>query len=189
MELSPMRYKDFVWPHNPKTYEITYEKKIAVSKVPFGNYYMQNMGLSFRIMKGEGEFVGENAYSYFGQLANVFYKSGSGLLIHPVWQASDAYFVKLSLCQEPLQDYVRYTFEFWEDNKEPNQNDLSEYKYIYSDLNGNQFYYVLPGDTLWGISVKTGVPALTILTMNPHVKNPAGITEGTKLLIKKGGEI
>ena len=31
-----MRYKDYVWPHNPRVYSIDYERKMAVNKVPFG---------------------------------------------------------------------------------------------------------------------------------------------------------
>ena len=49
----------------------------------------------------EGEFVGEGAYAQFGQLANVFYNGGPGLLVHPLWQAANAYFVSLRLEQEP----------------------------------------------------------------------------------------
>ena len=59
--------------------------------------------------------MGEGAYSQFGALANVFHENGPGLLIHPVWQATSAYFVTLRLEQEPLPNYVRYSFSFWED--------------------------------------------------------------------------
>ena len=38
MRLTPMRYKDYIWPHNPATYSITYERQVAVHKVPFGRY-------------------------------------------------------------------------------------------------------------------------------------------------------
>ena len=38
MELRPMQYKGFVWPHNPRTYTITYDRQVAVHKVPFGRY-------------------------------------------------------------------------------------------------------------------------------------------------------
>ena len=110
-----MRYKSYTWPHNPRVYSIDYERKMAVHKVPFGYYYLQDLGRTRRVMEGEGEFVGEGAYSQFGQLANVFYEEGPGLLIHPVWQAASAYFVSLRLEQEPLPDYVRYSFTFWED--------------------------------------------------------------------------
>ena len=71
---------------------------------------LQDLGRTNRIMEGEGEFVGPDAYSQFGQLANMFYNGGPGLLIHPLWQAANAYFVSLRLEQEPRPDFVRYSF-------------------------------------------------------------------------------
>ena len=100
MDLSPMRYKGYTWPHNPRVYSIDYERKMAVHKTPFGLFRLQDLGRTNRIMEGEGEFVGEDAYAQFGQLANVFYDAGPGLLIHPLWQAANAYFVSLRLEQE-----------------------------------------------------------------------------------------
>ncbi|MFQ7855197.1 MAG: hypothetical protein ACLRIS_08780 [Flavonifractor plautii] len=44
--------------------------------------------------------MGEGAYGEFKKLATVFYAGGPGLLVHPVWQTSNAYFVELSLRQE-----------------------------------------------------------------------------------------
>ena len=57
MLLTPMRYKDYVWPHNPATYSITYERQVALHKVPFGRYYMQDLGQSCRVMRGEGSII------------------------------------------------------------------------------------------------------------------------------------
>ena len=114
MRLTPMRYKDYIWPHNPATYSITYERQVAVHKVPFGRYYMQDLGLGRRVMRGRGEFAGRDAYEEFKRLATVFYGTGPGLLIHPQWQIANAYFTALKLEQEPLPDYVRYSFEFQE---------------------------------------------------------------------------
>lgn len=116
MDLSPMRYKSYTWPHNPRVYSIDYERKMAVHKTPFGLFRLQDLGRTNRIMEGEGEFVGPDAYSQFGQLANMFYNGGPGLLIHPLWQAANAYFVSLRLEQEPRPDFVRYSFTFWEDD-------------------------------------------------------------------------
>ena len=87
MELTPMQYKGFVWPHNPRTYRISYRRRVAVHDVPRGRYTMQDMGLSHRVMEGEGEFFGPDAYDQFKALASVFYLGGPGALIHPVWQA------------------------------------------------------------------------------------------------------
>ena len=36
-----MQYKSYVWPHNPRTYRITYQRQVAVQKVPFGRYAPQ----------------------------------------------------------------------------------------------------------------------------------------------------
>ena len=49
MELRPMQYKGFVWPHNPRTYTITYDRQVAVHKVPFGRYAMQDLGMTHRV--------------------------------------------------------------------------------------------------------------------------------------------
>ena len=118
MKLAAMRYKDYVWPHNPRTYTIDYQRNVTVQKVPFGRYHLQDLGLTRRVMRGEGEFAGEGAYDEFKRLASVFYLPGPGPLIHPVWQAAEVYFVALSLQQEPRADYVAYSFTFWESSTE-----------------------------------------------------------------------
>ena len=69
MRLSAMRYKTFVWPHNPRTYAIEYQRTMAVNKVPYGRYQLQDLGPTRRILRGEGEFVGEEAYAQFQALA------------------------------------------------------------------------------------------------------------------------
>ena len=54
MLLAPMRYKDYVWPYNPAAYSIAYQRQTAVHKVPFGRYYIQDMGMSCRVIRGQG---------------------------------------------------------------------------------------------------------------------------------------
>ena len=74
MILAPMRFKGFVWPHNPRVYSITFERKLATHKIPFGLHYLQSLGQTRRVLRGEGEFVGERAYDTFKELATVFYE-------------------------------------------------------------------------------------------------------------------
>ena len=50
-----MQYKSYVWPHNPRTYTIQYVRKVAVHKVPFGRYAMQDLGLGRRVMNFTGQ--------------------------------------------------------------------------------------------------------------------------------------
>ena len=116
MLLKPMRFKDYTWPHNPEIYAVEYRRQIAAHKIPLGGWYLQDLGRTYRIFRGEGTFAGERAYEEFQTLAEVFDQTGPGLLVHPVWRTVSAYFVTLELMEEPLPDYVRYRFSFWEDS-------------------------------------------------------------------------
>ena len=113
MTLSPMRFKDYVWPHNPRSYEIEFTRAVSQRKIPFGMYTLQSLGRGARVLRGEGEFTGAGAYGQFKKLASVFCEESPGVLVHPVWQTSKAWFVSLSLRQEPTEDYVAYSFAFW----------------------------------------------------------------------------
>ena len=191
MRLSPMRYKDFVWPHNPRTYVIEYERVMAVNKVPYGRYQLQDLGPTRRILRGEGEFVGEDAYRTFQSLATVFYQEGPGLLVHPVWQCSNAYFVELSLVQEPRADYVRYTFAFWESYDDYTQTLTSMEQNTgnsggtagNSSANSGTWHTVRRGESLWSIAVQYGLSLSTLISLNPQIKNPNLIYVGQKVRV------
>ena len=193
MELSPMRYKSFIWPHNPRTYTIEYERKVAVHKIPFGRYAMQDLGLGRRVMRGEGEFYGPSAYEDFKKLATVFYDGGPGTLLHPVWQSAQVYFVELALAQEPRRDYVRYTFTFWEDYDKYRQELVPVGQESSGQSGGSTpvtpvpegavYHTVVAGDTLWGIAQTYGVTMGEILVWNPQLKNPNVILPGQRLRV------
>lgn len=186
MKLSPMRYKDYVWPHNPRVYSISYVRRVGTMKVPFGRYHMQDLGMDYRILKGEGEFFGPGAYDEFKKLATVFYDNGPGLLIHPVWQSSKAYFVKLQLNQEPISDYVSYSFEFWEDYSSYEKG-MTELRAAQTAVNAAQsaaeYYTVRSGDTLWGIAASFGMELEALLKLNPQIKNPNLIFPGDEVRV------
>ena len=185
MTLTPMRFKDYVWPHNPRVYSIDYERKMAVSKTPFGRYVLQDLGQTNRIMAGEGEFVGEGAYQEFGRLANAFYAPGPGQLVHPVWQMANAHFVSLRLEQEPREDYVRYSFVFWEDSGQDAA--LKKGNPAGKPDTGRStdavWHTVTQGDTLWAIAKRRGLSMEQLLALNPGIKNPDLIRVGEKVRV------
>lgn len=193
LELSPMRYKSFIWPHNPRTYTIEYERQVAVHKIPFGRYAMQDLGLGRRVMRGEGEFYGPSAYEDFKKLATVFYDDGPGTLLHPVWQSAQVYFVELALAQEPRRDYVRYTFTFWEAYDKYRQELVPVGQESGGQSGGSTpvtpapegavYHTVVSGDTLWGIARTYGVTMGEILVWNPQLKNPNVILPGQQLRV------
>ena len=191
-----MTYKTFVWPHNPRVYTITYERKMAVYKVPFGRHFLQSLGQTRRVFKGEGEFVGEGAYDKFKELATVFYEETPGVLVHPIWVATTAWFVGLEVEQEPRSDYVRYSFEFWE--ADPSASSQME-RQVAENSGGDsqsgtigggtagtgqeQYHTVVQGDTLWAIANTYGVSLESLLAWNSQIRNPNLITIGQKVQV------
>lgn len=194
MRLAPMRYKEFTWPYNPETYQVEHRRQVAVHKVPFGGYVLQDLGAGCRVLEGEGTFAGKDAYATFRALEQVFDQPGPGMLVHPVWPASSAYFVTLQLTEEPLPDFVRYRFAFWEDQggykaglteiaaggKEEggSAGGASQPAPSYSGT-----YVVRKGDTLWGIAGRYGVALADLIAANPQIKNPNLIYPGETVVI------
>ncbi len=190
--LQPMRYKDYVWPHNPRTYTITYRRAMAVTPIPYGFYTMESLGQTHRVMTGQGEFVGPGAYEEFKRLASVYYTGSEGILVHPCWQSAHVFFVGLSLTEVPRPDYVAYTFEFWEAydhydmtlKKVPNGSSGAGASGGGTGSSAASVYHtVVRGDTLWSIARSRGLSLEALLAMNTSIKNPNLIYVGQKVRV------
>lgn len=195
MRLTPMRFKDYTWPYNPEIYTVEDRRRMAVHPVPFGRCVLQDLGGGYRVLRGEGVFAGRRAYEEFQKLAAVFHQAGPGLLIHPVWPAERAYFVELEVVEQPLPDYVRYRFTFWEDwggydaglreipvgQTAGGNSRANAPKSGGDDADG--IYIVRKGDTLWGISKRFGVPLRQLIAANPKIRNPNLIYPGDRVTI------
>lgn len=179
-----MRFKEFTWPHNPEVYTVEYRRRIAVHQAPFGQCVMQELGGSYRVLKGEGVFAGEGAYQRFRELAEVFQSEGPGLLVHPVWQTERAYFTALEAVEEPLPDFVRYRFEFWEDRGGYDAGlkaaaaDGGSAPAASAGPESSRVHTVRRGDTLWGIARQYGAELTALIRANPQIKNPNLIYPG-----------
>ena len=114
---------------------------------------------------------------------NVFYEDGPGLLVHPLWQTANAYFVSLRLEQEPRPDYVRYSFAFWEDDSW--YTGLASRVTEQSAAAGEKTYHrVVKGDTLWAIAKTYGLSLEEVIALNPQIKNPNRILVGDEVRVK-----
>lgn len=192
MILSPMRFKDYVWPHNPRVYEIGYRRDLRAYRVPFGAYVLQNMGRQHRVLSGEGEFSGPGAYKEFQKLATVFYDAAPGVLVHPLWNTTNAWFAALSLRQEPTENYVAYSFEFWECfdgyasklTVKKQQTAETAAAHPAGEGSGAEYYTAVSGDCMWNIATSRGMTLAQLLALNPQVKNPNILMVGDVLRVK-----
>ncbi len=179
MTLAPMKYGDYVWPHNPRVYEIEFIRRVVSHKVPFGTYILTDLGRDARILRGEGEFVGEGAYEEFKKLAKLFYLSEPKVLVHPIWQSAKAWFVSLKLRQEPKEDFVSYEFEFWEcyegyaaQAKLVSQTQETAVSAGLDSSTAKKTWTVKKGDTMWAIALENSMTLAQLVALNPQVKNP-----------------
>lgn len=176
--LTKMQYKSFCWPNNPANYAIAFRRETSVLKFPEGLYQIQDLGRTCRVMTGSGEFYGPKAYDTFKALAMVFYEQKPGVLIHPIWQCSSAYFTQLQLLQEPRQDYVAYTFEFLEtpDTVSIVRQELDEAAKVH-------VLVVQPGQTVWSICRENNMTMAEFIYYNPKIPNPAQLQPGQKVVV------
>lgn len=180
-----MKYGDYVWPHNPRLYEMEFSRRIVNHKVPFGTYILSDLGRDARILRGEGEFVGEGAYEEFKKLANLFYLNEPKILVHPIWQSAKAWFVSLKLKQEPKEDFVSYEFEFLEccDGYSAQAKLVPQVKDTAVNVKAGcsaakKTWTVKKGDTMWAIARANSMTLAQLVALNPQVKNPNLIHAG-----------
>lgn len=187
MKLSPLKYKKYTWPANPTTYSLKFEKNTAVHHYPYTNINeVDDTGMKPREISGEGEFIGEGAYEEFQKLASVFYSSGPGPLVHPIWQIQQAVFNRLEVAQEPTPNYVKYYFGFIEHSQEVK---VQEKKKATSSNTGTKpqqkanakTYTVKKGETLSLIAKRNKMSLKDLVSKNPQIKNPNLIYPGQKI--------
>jgi len=194
--LPSMTYKTFVWDNNPSHCTWSCEKSVAKHKyLETDASDLEDLGADMAVLTGEGEFFGYGAYDQWMDLVSVFKDHGPGTFSHPIFKDIQfAILKKLEAKAEPRQDYVAYTFEFWE-YREPKEILVkldtpvspSTPASIPSDVTTTvkKTYTVLSGDTLWGISKKfcgDGSRYTEIATAN-NIKNPNIISVGQVLTI------
>lgn len=183
--LLAMQYKTFVWVNNPKSYTLSCERLTAAHKIPLGDYCVQDLGRSCTVLRGEGEFFGAGAYTQFRRLMEVFRSPGAGVLRHPVWQCSRAYFTRLELAQEPREDYVAYSFEFCDAGEEQAAPEAAASSGTADSAAANRARTVTvrTGDTLWALCRTYGLTMRQMLAYNPQIRDPDLIHTGEELRI------
>ncbi len=182
--LLAMRYKDFVWPNNPRTYTLACKRKTAAQTMPMQGFVVQDLGRGYTTLRGEGEFFGTGAYDQFKRLMEVFEQDGAGVLIHPAWRCSKALFTSLKLTQEPREDYVAYSFEFCEEQPAG----LTEAGRQLTEMTGLQergLYHPMGAEeTAWSVVRKYLLTMTEFLRLNPQIRNPNDVQPGQKVRIR-----
>lgn len=111
--MAAMQFRNFVWPNNPETLQITFHRETEVEPHN-GAWTVSNIARMARVFSGEGIFFGANAYSTFSTLAALFYDGLAGTLKLPNWSNATALLTDLTVIEMPAENCLRYRFSFLE---------------------------------------------------------------------------
>ena len=84
MNLNVMKFKNYVWPHNPSTINISVKRDLKEVFIPFKGSIIQDYGREKRIVSGSGQFFGNDCIEQFDSLFFVF-KQGFFVVFFNVW--------------------------------------------------------------------------------------------------------
>lgn len=173
MKLQPMKYGDYVWPHNPETLRVTCKRSVQELKSPFWGSVMQDYGLQKRVIEGEGAFYGEDCIQQFQELSGVLGQQTSAVLTLPNIPPFTARFLLLELIGASEPDLVRYRFEFWEESAAVPTAAARE----------GEVYYCKEGDDVWRIAAAFSSTPEKILAKNPFLRWPNYLKEGEQVIL------
>lgn len=175
MNLTPMSYKDYVWPYNPETVKIERAKNIGNFKIPYSGSVLQNLGENGRAVSGSGRFTGSGCADEFKRLTSVFSLSGTGQLRLPGVSPFQAVFSSLTMKGEAKPDCIGYEFVFLEDSSSSAAEE--------SRVNDTESCVCAEGETLWDIADTYGVSVDTLLALNPGIEWPGDLKAGQKVVL------
>lgn len=173
MKLIPMKYKDYIWPHNPRELRMTSLKDLKEMNTPFNGSVFQNFGREKRVVRGVGEFFGEDCVEQFNELFEIFKMKGSGFLALPDVSPFLAEFKSLEMSVQTKPNVIEYSFEFWED-----MSDIAE-----NGSNLKDSHVIQEGETLWDIAYKYDLSVDALLKLN-DIKNPNELSPGEVVILK-----
>lgn len=166
MKLVPMRFKGVQWHHNPREISFECDKTINELKSPYGNSYIQNTGRKNMKVKGTGELYGLDCLEQFDRLLGLFKQGGQGVLAIPHITPIFAVFESIKLVGTPKSDVLTYSFVFREVmESKRGQNPVS--------------YVTRNGENLWDISYKYGISIDALVSLNPEIKRPDIVADGS----------
>ncbi len=157
MKLCAMRYKGYTWHHNPKSLEISSEKKVLSVEIPYCADVVKNFGEKELIISGVGELYGEDCFEQYSKLRKLYEESDTEVLCLPNIPPMYAYFKKLNIEADDKENVLTYSFTFVRENKK------SERKHY------TNTYTVKGEKSLWEISAKTDTDIDELIKLNPQL--------------------
>ena len=169
---SLIRFKGYIFEHNPETLKISSKKNVFSQSVLGGKSVVNETGDNSRVVTGEGCIHGEDCIYKFLKLFKLKEESGSGILSLPDTKPFYAFFESLEFTTNPTPELISYKFTFIEDSAKP-----------LSKITPEKYYCLQADEDLWDAAYKFNVPIETLVALNPQLKRTDDVVEGTRVRI------
>lgn len=112
-KLLSIKYKDYVFPHNPETTSFKCDRSYIKHKYPnLAGNELEDFSINAIVITGRGIFFGANAYKDFNRLFKEFKKDGVGDFSHPIYsEVTRGLMVSLESTVNAEVDTIEYSFE------------------------------------------------------------------------------
>lgn len=171
--MANMSFKEYVWRNNPVNLQVRWENRLQEHRLPYVGSMLEGIGRKYRVVTGEGDFYGADCYEQFASLSKIFEEGGSGYLNLPGMMPIRALFRSLEMRCEPVENLVRYRFEFWEEVIESART-----------LEENGVHIVRQGETMWSIAALYRYSVDTLIAMNPQIRNVLSLVPGERVNVR-----
>ena len=173
MKLQPMKFRDFVWPHNPETLNISRRRSLKEWRLPFSGSVLQDCGAEKRVVEGEGRFYGPGCIRRFQKLSELLEDGKNGVLTLPEIPPFSARFVSLGMIGTAEPDSIGYRFVFWEDGKAAGTKEAAQ----------GQVYRAAAGESLWRVAHRFSSSVDELVALNPQIRWPNLLEEGERVIL------
>ena len=166
-----MRYKDFVFPQNPKHIEISSERDLQTESIYGEKSNVEDIAQKPIKVTGNGTIYGKEAQEVCSYLSYLLKQGTAGELHCPSLYPINAYFKKFVYSQNATKDGMDYSFSFVEVCSD--KREKIELDYTVAQIGENAF----------DIAYRTGVSIDMIMEKN-NFPTPFDIKTGDKVVLK-----
>lgn len=156
MNVSTLKFKALSLRYNPQSFSVTASRSLFRRTAPGLGEIIGETAVLARRVQGEGEFFGQDAFTQYLQLQQVFSDPGEGLLQLPGLSPFPAFFTALSLTGRAGVQSLSYSFEFCE---------KPQFQIPDSPVSSPQYHTAREGETLWDIAAQHSLGVADLVSL------------------------
>lgn len=165
-----MKYKDFTFPSNPGEINVFSSTNIQSKSIYNSSSKTENVSVNPIIIKGKGEFFGDNAEELCLYIQHMLKDKTAGELMLPSSAGINAFLTEFTYSKSCKKGSMTYSFVFTEDCNQ--KQEQRKYRYTIARKGENAF----------DIANRCGISVSDIMRLNIY-KNPFGIQQGDKVVL------